>query len=161
MSVQTSSQLSVSASGASHCGIRSSLVHAAIFPILTVLSPQPSPPSCLIAGQRNMDQFKKDFKHGINQILSLPLPKFMMYLMIFSIPLVSIIGASKFTEDRLPVNPAIVLDWSVALPLYGIGMYLQKGLFCAYRRMTLCCFGNAQFCRARFWCCGGHFSLLA
>ena len=135
MSVQTSSQLSVSASGASiaaYARLWYTLPYSILtVPITTALFTELSDSWA----KENMDQFKKDFKHGINQILFFTVP-FMMYLMIFSMPLVSIIGASKFTEDQLLLTQQFLIGQSLALPLYGIGMYLQK-VCSAMRRMTL------------------------
>ncbi len=99
-----------------------------------------------------MDQFKKDFKHGINQILFFTVP-FAMYLMIFSMPLVSIIRASKFTED-LAVNPAI-LDWSVTCLASVWRWYVPAKVCSAMRRKTLYAVSaNARFCRAGFGAVG-------
>lgn len=76
---------------------------------------------------------KRGITSGINQILFFTVP-FMLYLIVFSYPLVSLLCVGAFTMDSAAMIAGYLAVLSVALPFYGVKMYLQK-VFSSLRRM--------------------------
>jgi putative peptidoglycan lipid II flippase len=79
--------------------------------------------------------FKRGISAGLSEILFFMVP-FAMYLIVFSMPLTSIVAAGKFTSDQLMMTAGYLFGLACALPLYSVCMYLQK-VFSAMRRMVL------------------------
>lgn len=78
---------------------------------------------------------KKTVVSGINQILFFMIP-FMLYLMVFSVPLISLYHAGAFTEESIYEIAAYLSVFALALPFYGINTYLQK-VFSSIRKLKV------------------------
>ena len=72
---------------------------------------------------------------GVSQILFFMVP-FMIFLMVFSVPLISILAAGKFDPEALQMTADYLGTYALTLPFYAICMYLQK-VVSAMRRMGL------------------------
>lgn len=70
---------------------------------------------------------------GSSQIFFLMIP-FMLYLMVFSVPLVTLYHMGAFTEDSINEIATYLTVLALALPFYGVNTYLQM-VFSAIRRM--------------------------
>lgn len=70
---------------------------------------------------------------GSSQIFFLMIP-FMLYLMVFSVPLVTLYHMGAFTEDSINEIAMYLTVLALALPFYGVNTYLQM-VFSAIRRM--------------------------
>lgn len=70
---------------------------------------------------------------GSSQIFFLMIP-FMLYLMVFSVPLVTLYHMGAFTEDSINEIAMYLTVLALALPFYGVNTYLQMA-FSAIRRM--------------------------
>lgn len=135
VSVQNSSQLSVSAAGgaiSNYARLWYTLPYAILtVPLTTALFTELSDNWA----KKNIAAFKRDLTQGICQILLFTVP-FMLYLIVFSVPLISIISSRQFEAEDILLTAEFLSGLSLALPLYGVGMYLQK-VCSAMRRMTL------------------------
>ncbi|WP_084522339.1 murein biosynthesis integral membrane protein MurJ [Atopobium fossor] len=124
-SVQTSSVLSVIATGASiayYARLWYTLPYAILaIPITTAMFTELSE----AVAHHNMDQYKRGVAAGTSQILFFLIP-FAMYLIVFSRPLSMLLGAGRFNPQDLVHVAEYLAALSVALPLYGVCTYLQK-----------------------------------
>ena len=66
---------------------------------------------------------------GINQIMFFMIPM-AMYLIVFSVPLVTLYHAGAFTLEHVNAIASYLAAWAVALPFYGVNTYLQKTFSC-------------------------------
>lgn len=73
----------------------------------------------------NIDGMKRCITSGINQILFFMIP-FGMYLMVFSVELVTLYHAGAFSMDGVWAVSSFLMAFAVGLPFYAINTYLQK-----------------------------------
>ncbi len=140
-SVQSSSALSVTATGAS-ITYYSRLWYTLPYSILTV--PITTAMFTELSdswAKGDKDSFTRGIVSGTGQILFFSLP-FMFYLMVFSVPLISILAAGSFTSEALAMTASYLSAYAISLPVYAVYMYLQK-VASAMRRMMLCAVANA------------------
>lgn len=81
----------------------------------------------------NMSGFKRGIVSGMNQIVFFMAP-FMLYLIVFAVPLVTLYHIGAFTEDNINQIAIYLMALAVSLPFYGMNTYLQK-IFSALRAM--------------------------
>ena len=81
----------------------------------------------------NAEGVKRGIIDGTNQILFFMIP-FAMYLMVFSLPLVSLYNAGAFTSESVSSIASYMAVLAFALPVYGVNTYLQK-IFSSLRKM--------------------------
>lgn len=81
----------------------------------------------------NAEGVKRGIVSGTNQILFFMIP-FAMYLVVFSLPLVTLYHAGAFSLDSVGVIASYLAVYAVALPFYGVNTYLQK-IFSSLRKM--------------------------
>ncbi|MBS4874005.1 MAG: murein biosynthesis integral membrane protein MurJ [Atopobium minutum] len=124
-SVQTSSVLSVMATGASiayYARLWYTLPYAILaIPITTAMFTELSE----AVAHNNMDEYKRGVSGGTRQILFFLIP-FAMYLIVFARPLSMLFGSGRFDAQDLRYVAEYLAALSVALPLYGVCTYLQK-----------------------------------
>lgn len=140
-SVQSSSSLSVVATGAS-ITYYARLWYTLPYSILTV--PITTAMFTELSDSWAKDDhgaFRRGITSGVGQILFFMIP-FMLYLAVFSIPLISVLAAGKFSADALDMTASYLAVYAVSLPFYAVYMYLQK-VASAMRRMVLCAVANA------------------
>lgn len=82
----------------------------------------------------NESGFKRGLIGGINQIAFLMVP-FGIYLIVFSIPLVTLYHIGAFTAENITQIATYLAVLAISLPFYAISTYLQKA-FSALRQMT-------------------------
>lgn len=125
VSVMTSSALSVTAAGASvsyYARLWYTLPYAILaVPITTAMFTELSDD----VARGDMESYRRGVSAGTSQILFLMIP-FMMYLIAFSRPLITLLAAGKFTGDQIGLTATYLATLSVSLPVYGVCMYLQK-----------------------------------
>ena len=135
LSVQTTSSLSVVATGASityYARLWYTLPYAILtVPITTAMFTELSDSWA----SRKVDAFKRGISSGAGQILFFMLP-FALYLIVFSVPLISVLAAGKFSSDALGMTASYLATYAISLPGYALCMYLQK-VVSAMRRMVL------------------------
>lgn len=140
-SVQSSSALSVTATGASityYSRLWYTLPYSILtVPITTAMFTELS--DSWAKGDR--ESFTRGISSGTGQILFFSVP-FMLYLMVFSVPLISVLAAGSFTEDALAMTASYLSAYAISLPAYAVYMYLQK-VASAMRKMMLCAVANA------------------
>lgn len=124
-SVQVSSQLALTASGAaisSYARLWWTLPYAVLtVPITTAMFTELSDAWAM----EDMQGFRDGISLGMSQIIFFMIP-FGMYLCVFAMPLVSIISAGNFTQDQLQMTASYLCGMALSLPLFGVCMYLQK-----------------------------------
>lgn len=76
---------------------------------------------------------KRGIVSGTNQIIFFMIP-FALYLMVFSLPLVSLYNAGAFTAENVSSIATYMSVLAFALPVYGVNTYLQK-IFSSLRKM--------------------------
>jgi len=134
-SVQSSSSLSCTATGASisyYARLWYTLPYAVLtVPITTAMFTELSDSWA----RHKLSEFRQDISSGLSQILFFMVP-FMLYLIVFSVPLISILAAGNFTSDQIWVTAQYLIFDAIALPVYAICMYLQK-VASAMRQMVL------------------------
>lgn len=81
----------------------------------------------------DMEGVKRGIVGGTNQILFFMIP-FALYLMVFSLPLVTLYHAGAFTMENVSSIATYMSVLAFALPVYGINTYLQK-IFSSLRKM--------------------------
>ncbi|NHM15977.1 murein biosynthesis integral membrane protein MurJ [Eggerthellaceae bacterium zg-887] len=81
----------------------------------------------------NVEGVKRGVVGGTNQILFFMLP-FSLYLMVFSLPLVTLYHAGAFTMESVQAIAAYLAVLAFALPVYAVNTYLQK-IFSSLRHM--------------------------
>ena len=79
------------------------------------------------------DSFKRGVVSGSKQILFFMLP-FMLYLMVFAEPLVTLYHIGAFTQENIWQIASYLIVLSISLPFYAVNTYLQKA-FSALRAM--------------------------
>ena len=78
---------------------------------------------------------KRGIVSGTNQILFFMIP-FSFYLVVFSLPLVTLYHAGAFSLDSVSVIASYLSVYALALPFYGVNTYLQK-IFSSLRKMKV------------------------
>ncbi len=73
----------------------------------------------------DMVSYRKGVAEGVRKILLFMIP-FMLYLMLFSVPLTTILAGGKFGESDVRITALYLAILSVSLPAYGVCTYLQK-----------------------------------
>ncbi len=86
-----------------------------------------------------IDDFCATVSTGATQIFFFLIP-FALYLMVFSTPLISIFG-TRFSDEAIALSALYLAARAPSLPVYGVGMYLQK-VFSSTRRMGLYALAN-------------------
>ena len=134
-SVQSSASLSVVATGASityYARLWYTLPYAILtVPITTAMFTELSDSWA----KEDRESFVRGLASGVSQILFFMVP-FMIFLMVFSVPLISILAAGKFDPEALQMTADYLGTYALTLPFYAICMYLQK-VVSAMRRMGL------------------------
>ena len=134
-SVQSTASLSVIATGASityYARLWYTLPYAILtVPITTAMFTELS--DSWAAG--NKRAFKGGISSGVSQILFFMVP-FMMFLSVFSVPLISILASGKFSAEALEMTTSYLSVYALALPWYAVCMYLQK-VASSMRKMAL------------------------
>lgn len=134
-SVQSSSSLSCTATGASisyYARLWYTLPYAVLtVPITTAMFTELSDSWA----RHSLSEFRQDISSGLSPILFFMVP-FMLYLIVFSVPLISVLAAGNFTSDQIWVTAQYLIFDAIALPVYAICMYLQK-VASAMRQMVL------------------------
>ena len=140
-SVQSTSALSVEATGAS-ITYYSRLWYTLPYSILTVpITTAMFTELSDYWARDDRTSFARGIVSGSGQILFFSVP-FMLYLIVFSVPLISILAAGSFSEEALAMTASYLAVYAISLPFYAVYMYLQK-VASAMRRMMLCAFANA------------------
>ena len=141
VSVQSSASLSVTALGASvtyYARLWYTLPYAILtVPITTAMFTELSDSWAKGA----MGEFRQGVSSGVGQILFYMVP-FSLYLAVFSVPLICVLGASTFTPDALQMTATYLAVYATSLPFYAICMYLQK-VASSMRRMGLYAWASA------------------
>ena len=140
-SVQSSSALSVVPTGAS-ITYYSRLWYTLPYSILTV--PITTAMFTELSdswAKGDLDSFTRGIVSGPGLILFFAVP-FMLYLIVFSVPLISVLAAGSFTPDALAMTASYLSAYAISLPAYAVYMYLQK-VASAMRKMMLCAVANA------------------
>lgn len=83
----------------------------------------------------NVEGVKRGIVSGTNQILFFMIP-FALYLIVFSLPLVTLYHAGAFTMDNVSSIANYLAVLAFALPVYGVNTYLQK-IFSSLRKMGI------------------------
>lgn len=139
-SVQSSSALSVVATGASityYSRLWYTLPYSILtVPITTAMFTELS--DSWAKGERGA--FRRGISSGTGQILFFAMP-FTLYLIVFSVPLISVLAAGSFSADALSMTASYLSFYAISLPSYAVYMYLQK-VASAMRRMALCAVAN-------------------
>ena len=81
----------------------------------------------------NAEGVKRGIVSGTNQILFFMIP-FALYLMVFSLPLITVFRAGAFTAENVASIASYMSVLAFALPVYGVNTYLQK-IFSSLRKM--------------------------
>ena len=81
----------------------------------------------------NAKGVKRGIVSGTNQILFFMIP-FALYLMVFSLPLITVFRAGAFTAENVASIASYMSVLAFALPVYGVNTYLQK-IFSSLRKM--------------------------
>ena len=124
-SVQSSSALSVVATGASityYSRLWYTLPYSILtVPITTAMFTELS--DSWAKGDRS--SFTRGIVSGSGQILFFSVP-FMLYLIVFSVPLISVLAAGSFTPDALAMTASYLSAYAISLPVYAVYMYLRR-----------------------------------
>lgn len=83
----------------------------------------------------NADGVKRGIVSGTSQIIFFMIP-FALYLIVFSLPLVTLYHAGAFTMDDVSSIATYMTVLAFALPVYGVNTYLQK-IFSSLRKMGI------------------------
>lgn len=125
VSVQTSSALSVTAAGSSvayYARLWYTLPYAILaIPITTAMFTELS--ESVSAG--DMDGYRKGVAMGTSQIMFFLVP-FALYLIVFAIPLITLLAAGAFSADDIAMTARYLQVLALSLPFYGVCTYLQK-----------------------------------
>lgn len=134
-SVQTSSALSVTVSGSSiayYARLWYTLPYAILaIPITTAMFTELSE----AVSHNDMAAYKRGVSAGSSQIMFLLVP-FALYLIVFATPLISLLGAGRFSAQDVAATVQYLQCLALALPAYGICTYLQK-VCSSLRRMNV------------------------
>ncbi len=124
-SVQTSSALSVTSAGSSiayYARLWYTLPYAILaVPITTAMFTELSE----MISQKDDEGFVSGVTNGSSQIFFLTIP-FMLYLMVFAVPLITIMAVGKFTPEEIQITADYLRFLAISLPIYGVCTYLQK-----------------------------------
>lgn len=74
---------------------------------------------------QDIEEFNKLTQRGIQQVLFFMIP-FGIYLIVFSVPLVSIISSGKFLPEDITKIALYTSGLALSLPFYGVGALLTK-----------------------------------
>ena len=148
-SVQSTASLSVTALGASvtyYARLWYTLPYAILtVPITTAMFTELSD-----SWARGDDRgFREGISSGMGQILFFMIP-FALYLIVFSMPLVSVLASGGFTAEALDMTASYLAVYSLSLPLYAVCMYLQK-VASSMRRMGLYAWASALGAVVQIW----------
>lgn len=88
-----------------------------------------------LVSEKRLDKATDTITWGISQIMFLLVP-FMLYLIVFSYPLVCIYHIGAFSMDDVAAISTYLAALSLALPFYGVNAYLQK-IFSSFRKMGI------------------------
>ena len=148
-SVQSTASLSVTALGASvtyYARLWYTLPYAILtVPITTAMFTELSD-----SWARGDDRgFREGISSGMGQILFFMIP-FALYLIVFSMPLVSVLASGGFTAAALDMTASYLAVYSLSLPLYAVCMYLQK-VASSMRRMGLYAWASALGAVVQIW----------
>lgn len=83
--------------------------------------------------QGNLHGFVETVVSGLKQIVFVLVP-FMLYLMVFSTPLMTLMQMGQFGSESAQLTAGYLTSLSVALPFYGLAAFFQK-VFSSMRRM--------------------------
>ena len=140
VSVMNSSALSVTAVGASvsyYARLWYTLPYAILaVPITTAMFTELSD----YVARGDMDSYREGVTSGTAKIIFLMIP-FMMYLMVFASPLITMLAAGKFSDADIAMTASYLRALAASLPVYGVCMYLQK-VCSSLRRMGLFAVAN-------------------
>lgn len=90
--------------------------------------------------REDLGAFTRGISSGMSQILFFSIP-FAFYLMVFSVPLISILASGSFSAEAIETSASFLAVYATSLPFYAVYMYLQKAAS-AMRRMLLCTAAN-------------------
>ncbi|MBR3327289.1 MAG: murein biosynthesis integral membrane protein MurJ [Atopobiaceae bacterium] len=151
VSVQTSSALSVTPAGSSiayYTRLWYTLPYAILaIPITTAMFTELSD----LVSKDDMGGFVRGVASGTSQVLFFLSP-FMLYLVVFSVPLITLMAAGRFTPDEIALTASYLRVLALSLPLYGICTYLQKACS-ALRCMHLYAIANIVGGAVQIWLC--------
>ena len=85
-------------------------------------------------------RFARQVSSGMSKVMFVLIP-FMLYLIVFSRPLMSLMRIGQFGEESALLTAAYLSSLSLALPFYGLSTFFQK-VFSSMRRMTLFALSN-------------------
>ncbi len=133
VSVMTSSSLSVTPVGASvsyYARLWYTLPYSVLaVPVTTTMFTELS--HVYSAGDER--GFCRGVVSGTSRILFLLIP-FMLFLVVFAVPLVTLLAAGSFGSDGIDITSSYLQALSLSLPAYGVCMYFQK-VFSSLREM--------------------------
>ena len=140
VSVMNSSALSVTAVGASvsyYARLWYTLPYSILaVPITTAMFTELSDD----VARGDMHAYVRGVSRGTGKICFLMIP-FMMYLMVFATPLITMLAAGRFSDADIAMTASYLRALAVSLPVYGVCMYLQK-VCSSLRRMGLFAVAN-------------------
>ena len=90
--------------------------------------------------ERDLGGFSATVLSGMKQILFVLMP-FMLYLMVFSVPLMTLMRMGQFGAESANLTATYLASLSLALPFYGLTTFFQK-VFSSMRRMGLFAVAN-------------------
>jgi putative peptidoglycan lipid II flippase len=135
VSVQTSSALSVTVSGSSiayYTRIWYTLPYSVFaIPITTAMFTELSN----YVSKGDLRATARGVAFGTSKIMFMLVP-FMLYLMVFSVPLIALMAGGRFSPDQVQLTAEYLVVLAASLPFYGICTYQQK-VCSALRRMNL------------------------
>ncbi len=135
VSVQTSSALSVTVSGSSiayYTRIWYTLPYSVFaIPITTAMFTELSN----YVSKGDLRATARGVAFGTSKIMFMLVP-FMLYLMVFSVPLITLMAGGRFSPDQVQLTAEYLVVLAASLPFYGICTYQQK-VCSALRRMNL------------------------
>lgn len=139
-SVQSSSALSVTPAGSSiayYTRLWYTLPYSILaIPITTAMFTELSD----LVSKKDMKGFVRGVATGSSQVLFFLVP-FMLYLIVFSMPLITLMAAGRFSAEELAMTASYLRVLALSLPLYGICTYLQK-VCSSLRKMHLFAISN-------------------
>lgn len=94
-----------------------------------------------LKADENWKGFKACVVKGTSEITFLLLP-FMLYLMVFATPLISLYHIGAFSDDAIQEIAGYLVALAVALPFYGLSTFTQK-VFSSLRKMGTYAIFNA------------------
>lgn len=140
VSVMNSSALSVTAVGASvsyYARLWYTLPYAILaVPITTAMFTELADD----VARGDMDAYRRGVASGTSKVCFFMIP-FMLYLIVFAAPLVTMLAAGKFSASDIAMTASYLRALAVSLPVYGVCMYLQK-VCSSLRRMGLFAVAN-------------------